>query len=193
MAWTSVGGKLLYVETSRSPGKGKIEITGQLGEVMKESVYTGLGWIKSHTALLAIDPKLFENCDINIHFPAAASPKDGPSAGITIVTALVSLFTERKVRSDISMTGEISLKGVVLGVGGVREKVLAAYGGGIKGVILPEKNRKDVEEVGKEIREKMSFYFVKDVESVLEIALEKNVYNPVQEHDGIPFNKLSKL
>jgi ATP-dependent Lon protease len=193
MAWTSVGGKLLYVEASRSPGKGRIEITGQLGDVMKESVHTGLGWIRSHTVQLGINPKIFENSDLNIHFPAAASPKDGPSAGITIVTALVSLLTERKVRSDISMTGEISLKGVVLGVGGIKEKVLAAYGGGINAVILPEKNKKDVEEVSKEVREKIVFHFVKDVENVLEIALEKNVYNPVQEHDGIPINKLSKL
>jgi len=189
MAWTQYGGKILLVETSKAPGHGKIQITGKLGDVMKESVLTSIGWIKAHQELISFisnnsrenkndiaetishDP-LFDKYDLHVHFPAAAIPKDGPSAGITITIALISLLTGKKVRSDISMTGEISLKGAVLPVGGIKEKCLAAYANGIKRVILPERNRKDVDEISKEIRENITFYFVKNISDVINIALD---------------------
>jgi ATP-dependent Lon protease len=189
LAWTQVGGKCLLVEASKAPGKGNIQITGQLGDVMKESVMTALGWIKSHHELLSLLSMTPENrnkallgdvkgdynldkLDLHIHFPAAAIPKDGPSAGITIAITLISLLTGIKVRPDIAMTGEISLKGAVLPVGGIKEKALAAYDRGIKQVILPAKNQKDIEEISSEIRKNIKFYFVKQITDVIRLALD---------------------
>jgi len=189
MAWTQYGGKILLVETSKAPGHGKIQITGKLGDVMKESVLTAIGWIKAHQELISLisnntrehkndiaetisNEPMFDKYDLHVHFPAAAIPKDGPSAGITITIALISLLTGKRVRNDISMTGEISLKGAVLPVGGIKEKCLAAYSNGIKKVILPERNRKDVEEISKEIRENITFYFAKHISDVINIALD---------------------
>jgi ATP-dependent Lon protease len=150
MAWTQAGGRILFIETSISRGKGRFSITGQLGSVMKESVETALAWIRSNSEKVIGREKekhYLDNYDIHIHFPAAALPKDGPSAGVTIITALVSLLTRLKVRSDVSMTGEISLKGIVLPVGGIKEKCLAAYQAGITTIVLPYKNQKDTEEI----------------------------------------------
>lgn len=189
MAWTQFGGKILLVETSKAPGHGKIQITGQLGDVMKESVLTSLGWIKAHQELISLisneskeivetlqtsDP-LLDKLDLHVHFPAAAIPKDGPSAGITITVALISLLTGKKVRNDVAMTGEISLKGAVLPVGGIKEKCLAAYSHGIRRVILPERNKKDIEEISKEIRDNIQFFFAKHISDVITVALETHL------------------
>jgi len=184
MAWTAVGGKILIVEATSSRGKGKLEVTGQLGDIMKESVRTALGWIKSNAYRLKLvpvffsekelnsdDKSIFEHIDLHIHFPAAAIPKDGPSAGVTITTALISLLTNKKVRSDLSMTGEVSLKGMVLPVGGIKEKCLAAYSSGIKTILLPFRNQKDIEEITPEIKQKINFKFMKRIEDVLEEAI----------------------
>jgi len=186
LAWTQVGGKTLLVEASKAEGKGGIQITGQLGDVMKESVLTSLGWIKSHKELLYLMASKvpsndleytqslkyfsFGDYDMHIHFPAAAIPKDGPSAGVTITTAIISLLTQVKVRDDIAMTGEISLKGNVLAVGGIKEKCLAAYTHGIMNVILPEQNRRNIEEIPQEIRQNMNFHFVAYISEIIPLA-----------------------
>ena len=147
LAWTPVGGEILFVEATRMPGKGALILTGSLGEVMKESAQTALSFLRNRAAALKIDLSDYDKRDIHIHVPAGATPKDGPSAGLTIVAALASLLTRRKVRSDMAMTGEISLRGRVLRVGGIKEKVLAAARSGLKHVILPEQNRNDWLEV----------------------------------------------
>lgn len=180
MAWTSYGGKIMIVETSKSFGHGGLKITGKLGDVMKESVLTAISWIKANLPELV--PKVgdqaraegLEGIDLHIHFPAAAVPKDGPSAGITIATALVSLLSSIKVKSDLAMTGEISLTGKVLPIGGVKEKVLGAHRVGIRKVILPEGNKKDLADIPDHISKEMIFYPVKKVKEVLHHALESN-------------------
>lgn len=180
MAWTAYGGKIMIVETSKSPGHGHLRITGQLGDVMKESVLTSISWIKANLAFLvpkAIEGKPsegFDGLDLHIHFPAAAVPKDGPSAGITITTALVSLLSGCKVRNDTSMTGEISLIGNVLPIGGVKEKVLGAHRVGIKRVILPYANRKDLRDIPEYIAKEIMFITVKKIQEVLVHAIEED-------------------
>jgi ATP-dependent Lon protease len=171
LAWTPVGGDILFIEATRMPGKGHLILTGSLGEVMKESAQTALSFLRNRADELKIDLSDFDKRDIHIHVPAGATPKDGPSAGVTIVTALASLLTKRKVRSDLAMTGEISLRGRVLRVGGIKEKVLAASRSGIKTVILPEQNRNDWMEVPEEVREKMKVHFVKEISQLFPIAL----------------------
>lgn len=175
MAYTEVGGRALLIETTKYPGTGQLNLTGKLGEVMKESVNTALSWIKTSAVRIGIYKSLkklsvdvaddhnsrpradrnaeliFKQFDLHVHFPAAAVPKDGPSAGVTITTALVSLLTNRRVKSDFAMTGEISLQGLVLPVGGIKEKCIAAHRNGIKNVILPEKNQKDADEIPKDV------------------------------------------
>ena len=170
LAWTQVGGEILFVEATRMRGKGKVTITGRLGEVMKESAMAALSWIRAHSKKLGIDEKLFEETDFHIHIPAGAIPKDGPSAGVTLTTALVSLLTGLPVPSDLAMTGEITLRGRVLPVGGIKEKVIAAKSAGIKRVILPARNESDLEDVSEPIRKAMSFTFVEEIDDVLEIA-----------------------
>lgn len=171
LAWTAVGGEILYIESSYSKGKGHLSLTGNLGDVMKESATLALEYIKSHAKEIGIDEKMFEENDIHVHVPAGAVPKDGPSAGITMVTALVSSLTGRKVKKAIAMTGEITLRGKVLPVGGIREKILAAKRAGIKEIILCTENRKDIEDIKKEYLKGLKFHYVDSIKEVLEIAL----------------------
>lgn len=171
LAWTAVGGEILYIESSYSKGKGHLSLTGNLGEVMKESATLALEYIKSHAAETGIEEKMFEENDIHIHVPAGAVPKDGPSAGVTMVTALVSSLTGRKVKKAIAMTGEITLRGKVLPVGGIREKILAAKRAGIKEIILCSQNRKDIEDIRKEYLKGLKFHYVDSIREVLETAL----------------------
>jgi ATP-dependent Lon protease len=173
LAWTPVGGDILFIEATRMPGKGRLTLTGSLGDVMKESAQAALSYLRSHAKPLGIDPKLFEEQDLHVHVPAGATPKDGPSAGTTMTTALASLFMNRRVRSDLAMTGEISLRGRVLPVGGIKEKVLAASRSGLKHVILPEQNRKDWNEIPAEVKQKIEAHFVRDISQLLELALRR--------------------
>jgi ATP-dependent Lon protease len=172
LAWTPAGGEVLMVEATAMPGSKQLQLTGQLGEVMKESALAALSYIRSHAEELEISPDFFDNTDLHVHLPAGAIAKDGPSAGITLCTALVSLLTGRKVRTGIAMTGEITLLGRVLPIGGLKEKVLAAHRAGIKTVILPAENQKDLEEVPVEIRTHMIFAPVEGIDQVLKLALE---------------------
>jgi len=181
LAWTAVGGEILFVETSLSKGKGKLTITGNLGDVMKESAVLALEYIHSHASDLKIDPDAFDNWNVHIHVPEGAIPKDGPSAGITMVTSLASAFTQRKVKNRIAMTGEITLRGKVLPVGGIKEKILAAKRAGIKEVILSKENKKDIEEVKDIYIEGLKFHFVDSVDEVLNLSLLKEkVKNPLK-------------
>jgi ATP-dependent Lon protease len=172
LAWTPVGGDILFIEATRIPGKGGLILTGQLGEVMRESAQAALSLVKGKAVDLGIDPKQFENSDIHIHVPAGAIPKDGPSAGVAMFTALVSLLTGRTVRNDTAMTGEISLRGLVLPVGGIKEKVVAAASAELKTVILPSRNRKDYEEIPEAARGALRFVWAERVEDVVTAALE---------------------
>ena len=171
LAWTPVGGDILFIEATRMPGAGKLLLTGSLGEVMKESAQTALTYLRSQAKALKLDFNDSEKQDIHIHVPAGATPKDGPSAGVTIVAALASLLLQRWVRSDVAMTGEISLRGRVLPVGGIKEKVLAASRAGIKHVILPEQNRKDWVDVPAEVRQKVKAHFVRHIAQIFPLAL----------------------
>ena len=173
LAWTAVGGEILYIESSYSKGKGHLSLTGNLGEVMKESATLALEYIKSHAKEIGIDEKMFEENDIHVHVPAGAVPKDGPSAGITMVTALVSALTGRKVKKAIAMTGEITLRGKVLPVGGIREKILAAKRAGIKEIILCSENKKDIDDIKKEYLKGLKFHYADHIKEVLETALLK--------------------
>jgi len=181
LAWTAVGGEILFVESSLSRGKeSKLTLTGNLGDVMKESAMLAMEYIRSHADELGIDPKVFEQWNTHIHVPEGAIPKDGPSAGITMITSLASVYTQRKVRANLAMTGEITLRGKVLPVGGIREKILAAKRAGIKDIILSEENRKDIEEIKPSYLKGLKFHYVNDVREVLEFALLKEkVKNPV--------------
>jgi ATP-dependent Lon protease len=172
LAWTPVGGDILFIETSRMRGKGRVEITGQLGDVMKESARAALSYVKSHADELGVDVSRLEDEDLHIHVPAGGVPKDGPSAGVTMFTALTSLLSSRRVRSDTAMTGECTLRGRVLPVGGIKSKVLAAHRAGIKRVILPQKNARDLDEVPREARDAMEFIFADDMSQVIAAALE---------------------
>ncbi|MFR5954996.1 MAG: endopeptidase La [Odoribacter splanchnicus] len=173
LAWTAAGGEILYIESSYSKGKGHLSLTGNLGEVMKESATLALEYIKSHAKEIGIDEKMFEENDIHVHVPAGAVPKDGPSAGITMVTALVSALTGRKVKKAIAMTGEITLRGKVLPVGGIREKILAAKRAGIKEIILCSENQKDIDDIKKEYLKGLKFHYADHIKEVLETALLK--------------------
>ena len=173
LAWTAAGGEILYIESSYSKGKGHLSLTGNLGEVMKESATLALEYIKSHAKEIGIDEKMFEENDIHVHVPAGAVPKDGPSAGITMVTALVSALTGRKVKKAIAMTGEITLRGKVLPVGGIREKILAAKRAGIKENILCSENKKDIDDIKKEYLKGLKFHYADHIKEVLETALLK--------------------
>jgi ATP-dependent Lon protease len=171
LAWTEAGGDLLRIETAVMPGKGKYSITGQLGDVMKESIQAALSVVRSRSEVLGIDPEIFEKRDIHIHVPEGAIPKDGPSAGIGMCTALVSALTRIPVNSDVAMTGEITLRGEVLPIGGLKEKLLAAHRGGIKTVLIPEENRRDLAEIPDKLKEDLEIQPVQWIDKVLELAL----------------------
>jgi ATP-dependent Lon protease len=174
LAWTSVGGDILFIESNLYPGKGKVNLTGSLGDVMKESVFVAMAYIRANAARYHIDSRVFDEYDINIHVPEGAVPKDGPSAGITMLTSLVSLLTQRKVKTRLAMTGEITLRGKVLPVGGIKEKILAAKRSGVKEIILSEKNRKDIEDINPLYIKDLEFHFVKEMSEVIDLALLKD-------------------
>jgi len=179
LAWTSTGGEVLFVEATVMPGKNNFQLTGSLGDVMKESAQAALSYVRSKAEKLGLDPDFYKNQDIHLHVPAGAQPKDGPSAGVTMATALVSLISNRPVKGGVCMTGEITLRGQVLPVGGIKEKVLAAYRAGSKTVILPRRNQADLEEdIPQEVLEKIEFIFVENIEEVLEAALTKRTASP---------------
>jgi ATP-dependent Lon protease len=181
LAWTQVGGDILFVESSVSRGKGTLTLSGQLGDVMKESAVAALSYLKSNAESLGINHKVFQQYDLHVHVPAGAVPKDGPSAGITMLTSLASIFTQRKVKTRLAMTGEITLRGKVLPVGGIKEKILAAKRGGIKEIVLSSKNKKDINEIEKQYIKGLVFHYVDNVDEVLKIALTKEkVKNPLE-------------
>jgi ATP-dependent Lon protease len=174
-------GDVLFIEVSLSPGKGSLNLTGKLGDVMKESAMLAISYLKANYAQFGINPKVFNHWDIHIHVPEGAVPKDGPSAGITLLTSLVSIFTQRNVKKDFAMTGELTLRGVVLPVGGIKEKILAAKRKGINNIILCENNRKDVDDINQRYIEGLTFNYVKSATEVIDIALEKKqVKNPIE-------------
>lgn len=191
LAWTSVGGEILFIETSLSKGKGsKLTLTGNLGDVMKESAMLAMEYIRSHNRIIGIEDNVIDNWNVHIHVPEGAIPKDGPSAGITMVTSLASAFTQRKVRANLAMTGEITLRGKVLPVGGIREKILAAKRAGIKEIILCKDNRKDIDEIKESYLKGLKFHFVTDIREVLDIALLKEkVKHPLDLTINEPENK----
>lgn len=172
LAWTAYGGDTLPVEVMKMPGNGKLELTGKLGDVMKESARAGYSYVRANAEKFQIDQEFYKNTDIHIHVPEGAVPKDGPSAGVTMITAMISALSKKPVRSDIAMTGEITLTGRVLPIGGVKEKSLAAYRAGIKTIILPDENKKDIDKVPENVRKKIKFIFADKVEQVLDVALK---------------------
>jgi ATP-dependent Lon protease len=189
LTWTPVGGEIIFIEAASMPGKeNQLILTGQLGDVMKESAMAALSYVRSHAESLGLPPNVFENQNVHIHVPAGAIPKDGPSAGVTMATVLVSLASGRKVRSDVAMTGEITLRGKVMPIGGVKEKVLAAYRSGIRTVIMPKKNELDLmEDLPKELHDQMKFVFVTDIREVLDAALEpsgRRATTAIEAEDG---------
>ena len=181
LAWTSVGGEILFIETSLSKGKGsKLTLTGNLGDVMKESAVLALEYVKAHADTLGIDYRIFDHWNIHIHVPEGATPKDGPSAGITIATSIASALTQRKVRAKTAMTGEITLRGKVLPVGGIKEKILAAKRAGITEIVMCKDNRKDIEEISEEYINGVNFHYVENIQEVWDFALtDEKVKNPV--------------
>lgn len=181
LAWTSVGGDILFIESSITKGKGKLTLTGNLGDVMKESAIIALEFLKAHSSWLNLNQEAFDNHNVHIHVPEGATPKDGPSAGITMLTSLASLFTQRRVKKNLAMTGEITLRGDVLPVGGIKEKILAAKRAGIKEIILCDKNRKDIDEIKQDYLKGLTFHFVSHMHEVLDLALtNEKVKNAVE-------------
>jgi ATP-dependent Lon protease len=178
LAWTPVGGDILFIEATRVPGSGKLILTGQLGDVMRESAQAALSVVKNRAVALGIEPNRFDKSDIHIHVPAGATPKDGPSAGVAMFMALVSLMSDRTVRSDTAMTGEISLRGLVLPVGGIKEKVIAAARAGLKRIMLPARNRKDYEDIPQEVRDQLEFIWLEWVEEAASASLETTLGAP---------------
>ena len=185
LAWTPVGGDILFIETTRMPGKGGLEITGQLGDVMKESARAALSFVRSNAGALGVDPSFLGAQDLHLHVPAGGVPKDGPSAGVTIFTALTSLLTGRRVRSDTAMTGEVTLRGRVLPVGGIKAKVLAAHRAGLTRVVLPRKNQRDLEDVPEEVRKALEIVFADDMHEVLAAALEPEAIAPREQTSSV--------
>ena len=172
LAWTPTGGDVLFIEATSMPGSKGFQLTGSLGNVMKESARTALSYVRSQAEKFGLDDDFYAASDFHLHIPAGAQPKDGPSAGVTMATALVSLVSGRCVRSDVAMTGELTLRGQVLPVGGVKEKVFAAHRSGLKTIILPKRNEADLEDIPDEIRDVIKFIFVEAFDEVLDIALE---------------------
>jgi ATP-dependent Lon protease len=173
LAWTPVGGDILFIEATRVPGRGGLILTGQLGDVMRESAQAAMTLVKSRAAQLGVDPAMFEKSDIHVHVPAGATPKDGPSAGVAMFTALSSLLTNRTVRNDTAMTGEISLRGLVLPVGGIKEKVVAAAAAGLKRVMLPARNKRDFDDIPKSARDSLEFIWLEHVDDAIAAALDQ--------------------
>jgi len=171
MAWTIVGGDTLFIETTVVPGNGKLVLTGQLGEVMQESAKAGISYIRARAKELGINENFYKENDIHIHIPEGATPKDGPSAGVTMCTSVISALTSTPVRKDVSMTGEITLRGKVLPVGGIREKVLAAHRAGIKKILLPKENESDIDEIPENVRKQLTFVLLETVDDALREAL----------------------
>ena len=171
LAWTSMGGEILFIESALSKGKGVLNITGNLGQVMKESATIALEYIKANAERYNLNPKLFENYDVHIHVPEGATPKDGPSAGIAMLTSLMSLFTQKRVKKHLAMTGEITLRGKVLPVGGLKEKILAGKRAGIKEYILSKDNKKDIQEIKEDYLKGLTFHYVTDMEEVVRLAI----------------------
>ena len=187
LAWTEVGGEILKIESAIMPGKGKMQITGKLGDVMQESVKAAKSYIRSKSLDYGIIPPIFDKKDFHIHVPEGATPKDGPSAGIAMVTSIISAATEIPVNKNVAMTGEITLRGLVLPIGGLKEKLLAAHRAGIKKVLIPVDNKKDLREVPKSIQESMEIIPVKNVDEVLKVALTK----PLKRVEWVEVNQLS--
>jgi ATP-dependent Lon protease len=175
LAWTQAGGEILYVEALKMKGKGHLQLTGQLGNVMKESAQAAMSYAKAHSQELGISADWFDNNEVHIHLPAGAIPKDGPSAGVTLATSIISLMTDTPVKRDVAMTGEISLTGRVLPVGGIKEKCLAALSHGVTRVILPLANKKDITDIPEEFKSKMDFVFVENLDEVLALALDNKI------------------
>jgi ATP-dependent Lon protease len=173
MAWTQVGGDTLSIETQAVPGTGKIQLTGQLGDVMQESAQAAITYIRSIAESYGIEKDFYKTCDIHVHVPEGAVPKDGPSAGVTMFTSVMSALTGTPVRKDVAMTGEITLRGKVLPVGGIKEKVLAAYRAGIRTILLPEENKADADEIPKNISRQIRFIYLTKAKETLEYAFEK--------------------
>jgi ATP-dependent Lon protease len=194
LAWTAVGGDILFIEATRMKGKGGLTLTGQLGDVMKESAKAAESWVRSMSSALSIPDNAFTDYDYHIHVPSGAIPKDGPSAGVTMLTALTSLLTGRSMDPTVAMTGEITLRGAVLAVGGIKEKVLAAKRAGVNTVILPDRNRKDLDDIPEELRKTMKFHFVKEMAEVLKLAIgvELNFTHPLVHDDKTPGTQKSK-
>jgi ATP-dependent Lon protease len=172
LAWTPVGGDILFIEAASMPGVKTFTITGSIGKVMQESVQTAFSVIKSKSAQLNIDPEIYNNLEIHLHVPAGAQPKDGPSAGVTIATTIASLLTNRNVKSDLAMTGEITLKGLILPVGGIKEKLLAAHRAKLKTVLIPKQNEVDLEELPEEVKQDLTIHFIENIDEVFNLALE---------------------
>ena len=175
LAWTPTGGDILFIEATKMPGGKGFTLTGQLGDVMKESAQAALSYVRSKAEELGIDSNFFEESDIHLHVPAGSIPKDGPSAGVTMATALASLLLDKPVRADVGMTGEITLRGQVLPVGGIKEKILAAHRVGLKTVILPQRNEPDLDDVPEEVKEEMTFILADKVDQVFSAALAEQV------------------
>jgi ATP-dependent Lon protease len=178
MAWTEMGGEVLFIEATLLPGGRGLTITGQLGEVMQESARAAQSYLWSHAAEFGIEPDIFKDYGVHLHVPAGAIPKDGPSAGVTITSALASLYTGRRVRPDTAMTGEITLSGLVFPIGGVKEKVLAAHRAGIRRILLPSRNEADVDDIPDDVKNELQIIFVSTINEVVEAALEVLVANP---------------
>jgi ATP-dependent Lon protease len=175
LAWTPVGGDVLFIEATRMQGKMGFQITGSIGNVMQESAHAALSFVRSKAETLGLEADFFEKSDIHLHIPAGSQPKDGPSAGVAMATALVSLISGRPVRPDVGMTGEITLRGQVLPVGGIKEKVLAAHRSGLKMVVLPTRNEADLEDLPEEVRQEIQFVFVDTIDDVLKAAFDSTV------------------
>jgi ATP-dependent Lon protease len=171
LAWTAAGGDILFIESTKMNGKGNLTLTGQLGDVMKESATAALTFVRSHAKEFGINVDFNQKTDIHVHVPARAIPKDGPSAGVSMVTSLVSLLTDTPVKEKVAMTGEITLRGNVLPIGGVKEKVTAAHRSGIKHIILPDHNKKDLEDIPDHIKKDLNFYFAKEIMDVIDVAI----------------------
>jgi ATP-dependent Lon protease len=183
LAWTPSGGDILFIEATQMPGRGEVLVTGNLKSVMSESAATAVSFVRSHAKELGLDPEFLKKTDLHLHVPKGGTPKDGPSAGVTMFSAVASLLLKCPVRKDVAMTGEITLRGTVLPVGGIKEKLLAAHRAGIRSVLLPARNERDLDEIPKDIRSEMTVHFVKRVDEVLPLVLEPPVAVPPPEHD----------
>jgi ATP-dependent Lon protease len=181
LAWTATGGEILFVETSLSQGEGKLTLTGNLGDVMKESAVLALEYLKSHAANFSLKAEVFKKYNVHVHVPEGAIPKDGPSAGVAMMTSITSAFTQRKVRNHTAMTGEITLRGRILPVGGIKEKILAAKRAGITNIVISEENRKDVEEINEIYRQGLTFLYVNEISALMNfVLLQEKVAHPME-------------